>query len=122
MEQTFKPLIDWQRQIYPPQERTIARLGSGLMEEVNELTTEIFLFDGSEQAKKKVAGEAIDVIFRSVGVVKEMIPNVSIDLLAKEKIDHTVNKKYPIKEIKKYVSQGLTPEQAMSKRKSEFAA
>jgi hypothetical protein len=118
MEQTFKPLIDWQKAVMP--ERSIPRLSAGFLEESQELTIDLINFDGTPQARDRVADEARDVIFRSVGIIAEMKPNVPLDLFMKEKIDHTVNKKYPVKEIKKYVSQGLTHEQAMEKRKREF--
>ena len=120
MEQTFKPLIDWQRQVMP--KRDIHRLSAGFLEESQELTLDLINFDGSTQAKDRVADEARDVIFRSVGIIAEMKPNVPLDLFMKEKIDHTVNKKYPVAEIKKFVSQGMSHEQAMAeqKRKSKL--
>lgn len=120
MEQTFRPLLEWQREIIPPKERTVKRFAEGVLEEGQELTLELLSFDGSEASKDKVADEARDVIIRAVGLIKELKPNIALDLFVQEKITDTVTNKYPPTEVKKHMKQGLTYDQAMKKCKQQY--
>ena len=120
MGQTFRPLVDWQRAIIPPKERTFNRFASGVLEEGQELTLELINFDGSDGARDKVADEARDVVIRAVGLIKELKPNIPLDIFMKEKIDNTIEVKYPPKKVRGFMDQGCSYDEAMKRCKQAY--
>jgi|SRR5574343_1883817 len=120
MEKLFKPVIDWHRTLIPPQERTVNRFISGVLEEGQEFTLEGIAYDGTAESKKRLADEGRDVIIRTGAIIKELLPEVDLDQFVGEKIDVMVNKKYPVNVVKRHMSTGLTYDQAMAARKKEW--
>lgn len=120
MEKLFKPVVDWHKTIMPQQERTPQRFMSGLLEEGQEFTLEAVNYDGTDKSKGRLSDEARDVIIRAGALIKELQPGVDLDLFVGEKIDLMVNKKYPVSSVKRYMDQGMSYDQAIARRKSEF--
>jgi DNA replication protein DnaC len=107
----------WKTAVTPPEAFTPHREQARSLQEEAELTFELAVYDGSPESKKKVAEEAVDVIFGKLGVIASVGFNLAELVNAKMEI---ILEKYPEAKVSKYRAMGWSHEQVMEQCKKDW--
>ena len=107
----------WKREVTPPAVFTPQREQARSLQEEAELSFELAVYNGSPESKKKVAEEAVDVIFGKLGIIESVGFNLTDLVNAKMEI---ILKKYPATKVKKYQALGWSHEQVMEQCKKDW--
>lgn len=107
----------WKKAVTPPEVYTPRREHARSLQEEAELTFELAVYDGTPESKKKVAEEAVDVIFGKLGVIESVGFNLAELINAKMEV---ILEKYPVAKVKQYQARGWTHEQVMEQCKKDW--